>query len=587
MNNLKKFVGELQDILQIPEEDTDSRYWNGKISVIFEMISEIEDEDMKQELRFKLNNIIHIARKSFPEDSKIFENFRNIFIEIALEYPEISAKFREELLIPPANFDYLTRQGLTDQEILKYNQEQNKKKDEFYKKTKKKPPKNAEEEQTELTEYKLKIQNGIKDRILDKIQEIDNEAQKLKIDDEVIFAGNFDENYVDRVSRVKSLRTVKNEGLEGKIILLRIDIEKYEHIWEDIYDEDGKFIKRHLKSIDFFQIKDTILQSMNFMLDNRAKSIILIADFGPKTGVFNPEFSMRFFYEFLQKNNLMDNPMYFVNDFEEISDFEFKLENEVFKENSLIIMENLNFFQEEMGYETDKLTDLMNLSQNSVPSNTNMTTNLKYVTKMSFLEKFMKGSIFINDSTRSIGKNFPSIIDYKFLSDYTNKIYNKAIGLRLNNQIVKITNFFSINTQNFILVLGDGDIFIPFEANQGKANTHNLRHSISYEESQNFNNVGFTDDDIDVYKRLIMLNFMLLKFKTIFIFGKLALYFIQFIQKDYIFNKKFEIHHFLSKLIKLILTKAQLNNIELILPEDGKYIVKSEYSKFFNTERKK
>jgi hypothetical protein len=586
MNNLKKFVAELQNILQIPEEDTESRYWNGKISVIYEMITQIEDEDIKQELSFKLHNIVHIARKSFPEDSKISQNFRDIFIEIALEYPELSAKYREELGLPPSNFDYLTRQGLTDQETLKYNQEQNKKKDEFYKKTKKKPPKNAEEEQLELAEYKLKIQNGIKEKLLDKIKLIDNEAQKLKIDQEVIFAGNFDENYVDRISRVKSLRTVKNEGLEGKIILLRIDIEKYEHIWEDIYDEDGKFIKRHLKAIDFFQIKETILQSMNFMLDNRAKSIILIADFGPKAGLFNPEFSMRFFYEFLIKNNLMDNPLYFVNDLEEISDFDFKLENEVFKENSLIIVENLNFFQEEIGYENDKLIDLINLSQNSVPSNNNITTNLKYVTKMSFLEKFMKGSIFINDSTRSIGKNYPSIIDYKFLSDYTNNTYNKAIGLRLNNQISKITNFFSINTQNFILVLGDADIFIPFEANQGKANSNNLRHSISYEETQNFNKIGFTDDDIDVYKRLIMLNFMLLKFKTIFIFGKLALYFIQFVQKDYIFNKKFEIHHFLANLMKLILTKAQLNNIELILPEDGKYIVKSEYSKFFTTERK-
>ena len=200
----------------------------------------------------------------------------------------------------------------------------------------------------------------------------------------------------------------------------------------------------------------------------------------------------------------------------------------------------------------------------------------------------MKGSIFINDSTRSIGKNYPSIIDYKFLSDYTNKIYSKAIGLRLNTQISKITNFFTINSPNFILVLGDGDIFIPFDANQSKANPNNnmSRQSISYEESQNFNKIGFSEEDIDVFQRLIMLNFTLFKYKTIFIFGKMALYFIQFIQKDFIFNVKFDVHPFLANLMKLILVKAQLNNIEIILPEDGKYIVKSEYSKFFNMERK-
>lgn len=589
MKNMKKFLAEIQSILQIPEEDKEARYWDGKISVIFDLISQIEDQETQYDLKFKLNNIIHAARKSFPEDSPIFESVKDIILEIALEYPESALKIREELGLPPTSFDYLTRQGLTDPETVKYNNEQNKKKDEFYKKNKKKPPKNAEEEQAELAEYHSKITAGIREKLLNKINNIDTESIKHRINQSVISSLNFDENYIDRICRIKSLKTVKNEGLEGKNILLRIDIEKYEHIWEDNYDDDGKFMKRQLKSIDFFQIKDTILQSMNFMFDNRAKSIILLTDFGPKNGVFNPEFSMKYFYDFLIKDNLVDNPIYFVNDLEELSDFDSKLENEVFKENCLIIMENLNFFPEEVGYETDKLIDLINNSNeinSNVSINHNTTTNLKYISKMSYLEKFMKGTIFVNDSTRSIVKNYPTIIDYKFLSDVTLKPYSKAIGLRLNTQINKITNFFTINSPNFILILGDGDIFIPFDANQTK-NNNASRNSISYEESQNINKSGFSEDDQDVFKRLFMLNFMLLKFKTVFIFGKLALYFIQFIQKDFIFHIKFDIHPFLANLMKFILAKAQLNNIEIILPEDGKYIAKSEYSKFFNTERNK
>ena len=72
------------------------------------------------------------------------------------------------------------------------------------------------------------------------------------------------------------------------------------------------------------------------------------------------------------------------------------LENEIFTENCLIILKNLNFFAEEVGYESNKLVDLVNSSKNNT-SNHNITTNLKYNLKIFYLEKFMKGTIFLND----------------------------------------------------------------------------------------------------------------------------------------------------------------------------------------------
>lgn len=163
---------------------------------------------------------------------------------------------------------------------------------------------------------------------------------------------------------------MKNEGLKGKNIVLRIDIEKYEMQYEDIYDEDGKFIRRYLRMIEFFQVKETILQSMNFMFDNRAKSKILLGDFGPTTGIYNNDYSMKYFYDFLLRENIFDNAIYFIQDLDELNDFEEKLENEQFKENCLIIVENLNFFWEEIGCEIEK--PVFGLENNIMNPNTNI-----------------------------------------------------------------------------------------------------------------------------------------------------------------------------------------------------------------------
>lgn len=603
MKNFTEFVNHIHTIIGIQEDDKVNRFWNGSIKEIYNLIDKIEDEEEKEKNQFKLSNLIHMSRKQYPADSVMFDCIRSFILDLAMEFPDVSSQLREEIGLPPLQFDYLTKQSLTDQELVKYNQELNKKKDDFYKKAKKKPPKNVEEEETEITAYKAKLVDNLKLRFLNKFKNIDLESFKNKVNEKIIYSQIFDEEYLERISRIKSLKTVKNEGLEGKNIVLRIDIEKYEMQYEDIYDEDGKFIKKQLKSIEFFNVKDTILHSMNFMFDNRAKSIILLCDFGPKTGVYNPDYSLKYFNDFLVRENILDNQIYFINDLEDLSDFDSKLENEVFKENCLIIVENLNFFTEEVGFEYEKnyfnldansvnaaqnISNIQNNSQiNIANNNKGQMTNLKYFTKMLFLEKLMNGSIYINDSTKSFNKTYPTIIDFKFLGEMTKQKYVKAIGLRMHNQIQKIYNFFSINSPNFILAIGDDDSTNQFEISKFKL-LHTIQSSSSLNKSivQEESGKTVSDEDVAVFKRLIILNFIILKFKTVFIFGKLALYFIQFIQKDYIFAKKFDVHPYLTNMIKFIIAKAELNNIEIVLPEDGKYIMKVEYSKFFNTDCK-
>ena len=80
---------------------------------------------------------------------------------------------------------------------------------------------------------------------------------------------------------------------------------------------------------------------------------------------------------------------------------------------------------------------------------------------------------------------------------------------------------------------------------------------------------------------LLIVNSLMTRFKKIFIFGKLALQFIQFLRNDYdIFDKKlYQINSNLFKLIKYILIKAYLFKIEIILPDDFKILEKEEFKK--------
>ena len=80
---------------------------------------------------------------------------------------------------------------------------------------------------------------------------------------------------------------------------------------------------------------------------------------------------------------------------------------------------------------------------------------------------------------------------------------------------------------------------------------------------------------------LLILNAVMHKFKKIFIMGKLALQFIQFLRHDYeIFdNNLYQVNPNLFKMIRYILIKADLLNIEIIIPSDFKILNKEEFER--------
>lgn len=189
----------------------------------------------------------------------------------------------------------------------------------------------------------------------------------------------------------------------------------------------------------------------------------------------------------------------------------------------MIVLENLNFNPEECGFEIDE-----NQNQQS----------LKYYNKMKFTKFLSVGQIYVNDSPKSISKLYPSVASMQ--CDY------KILGNSLYIQLQKLTMFMSIATKEYCLIIGS--------------------------------------EKDDIFESLLIINACLNFYKKIFVYGKLALHFICFIQEEYDFGDTIKLNPVYSQLMKFILIRASLNGIDIVLPEDIILLHKSEYEKFAQIE---
>ena len=566
--NKKIELVKTDEFFEPKNENEEKKFWNGSIDEIKQRISLVSDEEKKFDFNNKLNCILHIARKKGPEESPVYDFVKNIFLSQLENINDISNKIREELSMPPYTFDLLTRQSLNKDDLAFYESELKKKKEEFLKKVKKKPGK--EEEENEI--YKKKLSEELSKNILEKIENIESQKLDKGLKDKLLNSTILDENYLDRLSRIKNLNSVKTEGgFDNKYVVLRMDLEECKRNYEDEVDEDGKVIGRHLKNIDFLNSKDKMMQSLNYVLNNGVRVVLLLVDFGPKTGIFSPEFSVKDLVPYIEAG--LDHPAFYCQNLEELMDYNRKIEDDDLKDNCCIVMENINFFQEECDKENNK-DELLNPKGEE--------KSLSLYQKNKFLEELMgKSTIYVNDSIYNFDKYLPSIVDVK--------VPLKVLGSKINDQLQKILEFFSIDNKKYALIIGDNDFF--------RVKSHNIiKHSNSNSESSEKNllenvlvdveNSGMTEildysSEETMVGSLLIVNSIMSRFKKIFIFGKLALQFIQFLRNDFdIFDKNlYPINSNLFKLIKYILIKAYLLKIEIILPDDFKILEKEEFKK--------
>lgn len=158
-----------------------------------------------------------------------------------------------------------------------------------------------DEEIADNNEYKNRLSTSIKTVLSSKFSEIEKIEFVQNIEEKSLKSNFLTEDYVDLLSRIKNFNHIK-EVLESKIVIVRVDLEPFEPVYEEIRNEDGIVIEKVFKYIDFARAKDVILPiSVNQFLDNRAKLVILIASYGPRAGVYNDKYSMDHFIKYLQR----------------------------------------------------------------------------------------------------------------------------------------------------------------------------------------------------------------------------------------------------------------------------------------------
>ena len=146
---LKEILGDNYD-----NADENIKFWNSSLDELKEKINKVENEENRLNYLNLFNCILHNSRKINPEDSKIFDFVKNIFLEELENFNETSNEIREEMQMPPYTFDLLTRQELNEADLQKYEAELKKKMMLILKKLKKR--------QKMQKKNKMKLMNIIK-----------------------------------------------------------------------------------------------------------------------------------------------------------------------------------------------------------------------------------------------------------------------------------------------------------------------------------------------------------------------------------------------------------------------------------------
>ena len=143
---------------------------------------------------------------------------------------------------------------------------------------------------------------------------------------------------------------LKSQGSKGALPPAKKGAHKADPIQaKPVSDEPWK--KRDI--LDHTLIKRSAHELRYLQQDRGANRTFILGNLSDKAGKVKPENSLRIVHRALQKQ-LQDQPLIFVED-ALIKDFESKLENEIFPEQTTFILENLNFKPDEYGYvEADK-----------------------------------------------------------------------------------------------------------------------------------------------------------------------------------------------------------------------------------------
>lgn len=387
----------------------EKQYWDLNINYLSELLTQVKDEVERECLERRFKELVALSKKRPIERSPLFNHTKSL-LNNAVE--EILPRVENQVRAAADLLDYQFREpvDITEEELKKRKEEEAKVKAEFYKKIKKKP-KTEEEEKKLMMESKEKVTAEFKNNLLDLFNGFDRTTEFVNANHEIDELSEVSVDYYDKLKRKK---TITDQDLEGKRILLRVHLVVKPRVAPPPQPEpqiqnpapggkpgekgqppakpgekpsaqpkgpppqpadkgvkggkgnapqkgDPKAAENNppleekkledepltIDNIDEASLK-IAMNDIRYCLDHLAKLTIILVSIGDPKGISTPSYSSKFFFEHLKTS--LDQICHFsenclIEDFQD--------QAETFADNSILVLENIFFSPEEIGYTVD------------------------------------------------------------------------------------------------------------------------------------------------------------------------------------------------------------------------------------------
>ncbi|CAD8058113.1 unnamed protein product [Paramecium primaurelia] len=461
------------EICQVLKQDIP---WNGDVKLLRQSCHTIDEEEVKELVLRKLELWVKLAKKVPISRNPIYSVVKDLLGDVANQVPQLSEDMRKELQM--WEYTFHEPEDLTPEKAKAKLDEFNKMKANWLKNAKKKKW-NDDMEKELIEEYKNKLGIKVSEALAQAAIKLENDGQLLQVGAmmkpelkwNVFRRRRYQSTYFYDLLRKK---TIQDSDIEGKKIGLKIHLklanrpdvyelkEKFEQTLLKEQEEENKRLEEERlekerlaqeaakkkgkgkpvkqkevevvqvqqKNYDLSHLDQATLQecvdTIKLLMERQAKIVVLLVSYDNPSGKYKFTSSTKFFYEWLKTH--VECPVYFNDAI--IENLDEQLETQTYQENSVLVLENLFFYPDEVGY-TEEEPD--------IESKTPFRTLLPY------------GNIYIiGDRVNFFSRFYPSIIHMN--ADQT--ILSSAIAKDIH---ILCHNLMGCQERNGTLILG-GDL---------------------------------------------------------------------------------------------------------------------------------
>lgn len=331
----------------------------------------------------------------------------------------------------------------------------------------------------------------------------------------------------ERLGAISRKFGIADADLEGKRILIRLnlDVPLTEEVWEteevDVQTDpelDPIIVtEKHclMREITDYSLLQDAIPTIRYCLDHLAKYVIITGTLGKVVGEYREELTLLPIAQYLQEE--LDTEIHFIEDLE-IENFEEKIED--IPENSIILLENMGFHPEELGFSLTRDGEVHHVDLDKIK---------EYRKKLSTY-----CDVFINEALDdkylcSISNDYSSLVNPGCSSlEFAENEGEAVLGMRLDKEVKLISALFFEPEHPFLALIGG-----------------NMYSKVSH------------------LDKLVMCYALLDIVDKLYISGDLALIFLAVTS-----GLQYEFDQRLTKFVELVVNYSKDLNKEIILPVD-------------------